>query len=120
MKVFVSLFVLSLIPSFATADETLDGQVLLSELNCVSCHSAENHQMPLAVKQAPRLGDVGQRITPNYLRRFLKDPQGVKAATTMPDLLHGLSPSKKQKDEPKFSHWKKYIYVTTISKLQYR
>jgi mono/diheme cytochrome c family protein len=59
------------------------GQLLLSELNCTSCHaSAESN----AKKQAPILDDVGGRIRPGYFKKFLNDPHGVKPGTTMPTL----------------------------------
>ncbi len=75
-----------------------DGLILLGELNCVACHAvdglapAEQHVggTPF-VKQAPRLGDVGARVTPQYLRAFLSQPHAVKPGTSMPDLLHDLT-----------------------------
>ena len=52
-----------------------DGQLLVQELNCAACHAGETDLLP---KQAPRLSDAGSRITPQYLRAFLADPQQVK------------------------------------------
>jgi mono/diheme cytochrome c family protein len=63
------------------------GQLLLSELNCVSCHTTADPS--LLRKQAPLLDHVGQRIRVGYLKKFLADPHGVKPGTTMPDLLAG-------------------------------
>ena len=68
-----------------------DGEMLLGELNCVGCHQAEGKvREALFVKQPPLLGHAGDRITPNYLRAFLDDPQSQKPGTQMPTPLHGL------------------------------
>lgn len=69
------------------------GSMLLGELNCVSCHRDEGKS--ISVKQAPNLAEVGSRITPQFLRSFLSDPQQAKAGTPMPDLLHGLEAKEK-------------------------
>lgn len=61
------------------------GPLLLSELNCTSCHAAENQ----AKKQAPVLDAVGTRVRVNHLQKFLADPQRVKPGTTMPNLFAG-------------------------------
>jgi cytochrome c5 len=67
-----------------------NGPLLLGELSCTACHTAEGAAERLFVKEAPRLGDVGARVTPDYLRAFLTAPQKVKPTTPMPDLLHAL------------------------------
>src|SRR5262249_3910825 len=66
------------------------GALLLGELNCTACHAAGDAAQRLFVKEAPRLGDVGARVTPTYVRAFLTAPQKVKPRTPMPDLLHAL------------------------------
>ncbi len=67
-----------------------EGEMLLGELNCVGCHKVSDQvKENLFVKQPPLLGDVGDRITPNYLRAFLEDPQSQKPGTGMPHVLHG-------------------------------
>lgn len=71
-----------------------DGPVLLGELNCVACHAAP-HSGQFLVKQSPILTAVGSRVTPQYLRAFLSDPQKVKAGTPMPDLLHAAGPKER-------------------------
>ncbi len=60
------------------------GQLLLGELNCVSCH--QTGEGGPARKQAPVLDGVGNRVRVGHLRRFLNDPQAVKPGTTMPHL----------------------------------
>ena len=73
------------------------GEILLSELNCLSCHQAsEAIQRRIGTKPAPDLSEVGSRITPSYLLEFLADPQAVKPGTTMPNIFHA---SEKQSKE---------------------
>lgn len=72
------------------------GERLLGELNCVACHSGDAAvNARLVSKQAPLLGDAGARMTPQFLRAFLNDPQREKPGTTMPDLLHGMDEKEK-------------------------
>jgi mono/diheme cytochrome c family protein len=70
------------------------GHILLSELNCVACHQAD--QWPLK-KQAPVLDGIGGRVRASYLQAFLADPQSAKPGTTMPNLLASL-PEQARKD----------------------
>lgn len=67
-----------------------NGRVLLGELGCTACHAPGTAANQLLPKQAPRLGDVGSRVYPDYLREFLADPAKAKPGTPMPDVLHGL------------------------------
>lgn len=72
------------------ADAIPGGFLLLGELNCTSCHRAnERSAAHLLRKQAPILDHVGTRVRPEFLRAFLAAPRVVKAGTTMPDVLAG-------------------------------
>src|SRR5437763_1832195 len=80
------------------SDAARGGQLLLGELNCISCHKAEgcganapNGPEAHPEKMAPILSDVGGRIKPAFLRKFLASPLAVKPGTTMPDLFAGLT-----------------------------
>jgi mono/diheme cytochrome c family protein len=67
------------------------GRLLLTELNCVSCHKAEgNVAKLLKPKQAPILDNVGTRVEVAWLQKFLASTHAEKAGTTMPDLFVGL------------------------------
>jgi len=66
------------------ADVAKGGQLLLGELNCVSCHQPGD--APLSRKQAPVLDNVAGRTRVSYLKKFLSDPQAIKPGTTMPNL----------------------------------
>lgn len=67
------------------------GRLLIGELNCIACHKTEE---PIgawvASKPAPVLDAVASRVQPDYLRRFLADPQAVDPGTTMPDVFAGV------------------------------
>ena len=63
------------------------GRLLLTELSCVACHSAAAE---LQSKRGPNLDGVGNRVSYDWLTRFLSDPADVSPGTTMPDLLTGL------------------------------
>src|SRR4051794_24234922 len=67
------------------ANPAIGGQLLLGELNCVSCHAAEGQ----AKKQAPILDAIGARAKISHLRKYISDPQAVKPGTTMPALFAG-------------------------------
>lgn len=83
-----------------------EGEMLLGELNCVGCHSAsEQARAALFVKQPPLLGDAGDRITPNYLRDFLDNPQAQKPGTGMPVPLHGLGKAERKESIEDLVHF---------------
>ena len=66
----------------------LGGQLLLGELNCISCHKPDtSHESFISRKQAPVLDHVADRVRISYVRKFLSDPQAVKPGTTMPKVL---------------------------------
>ncbi len=78
------------------ADSAQGGQLLLGELNCVSCHQTSDNAVWR--KPAPILDEVAGRVRVSHLKKFLADPQAVKPGTTMPNLFAG-DPDKAQKVE---------------------
>ena len=62
------------------------GEVLLGELRCLACHSRKGTPSPLE-RITPDLSEVGSRMAPNFLRRFIASPSESHPGTTMPDLL---------------------------------
>ena len=66
-------------------DTAQGGQLLLGELNCVSCHQSNS----VAKKPAPVLDAVGTRVKIGAMRKFLFDPAAAKPGTTMPNLFAG-------------------------------
>jgi cytochrome c2 len=77
-------------PSGAIVGAGDDGRLLLGELKCVACHRPTDSLASLIPKQAPILAEAGLRITPQYLRAMLANPQHSKPGTPMPDVLHHL------------------------------
>ena len=85
-------------------DPELKGQVLIEELNCAACHSADP-SLAGRSKKAPRLSDVGSRVNPAYLQAFIGDPHTVKPGTTMPDLLSQLGGEEKKQVAQSITHF---------------
>ncbi len=77
-------------------DPARGGQLLLGELNCVSCHQPADKVLPR--KEAPILDHVAGRVRVSYLRKFLNDPQAAKPGSPMPNLFVG-DPEREQKVE---------------------
>ena len=82
------------------------GQLLLGELNCTSCHQADKAlETYIQKKQAPVLDTVGSRVRPNYLLKFLADPQATKPGTTMPNVLAGLPEAERKEKVEAIVHF---------------
>lgn len=64
------------------------GRLLISELNCQSCHGVFQKEV-LPQRRAPILTNVGDRIRFEHLKAFIAKPQSVKPGTAMPHLLTG-------------------------------
>lgn len=64
------------------------GRLLISELNCQSCHGSGLKEI-LPRRKAPVLTGVASRVQFEYLKAFLADPQKSKPGTAMPHLLNG-------------------------------
>ncbi|MCB9869121.1 MAG: c-type cytochrome [Planctomycetes bacterium] len=61
------------------------GAVLLDELACTACHASPGAGQ--RVQRGPDLTEVGARVSPAWLRRFLTEPNRVKPGTTMPQCM---------------------------------
>jgi cytochrome c5 len=81
-----------------------DGLMLVRELNCVACHAAPDHPV-LSERPAPRLSNVGSRVSPDYLREFLSQPHIAKAGTPMPDALASLDVTQKSATVESLVHY---------------
>jgi len=63
------------------------GRVLLGELNCVACHAPDAESAALVTsRRAPLLEEIGRRASPQWLMKWIADPQGVKPGCGMPTL----------------------------------
>jgi cytochrome c553 len=83
------------------ADTAKGGRLLLSELNCTSCHASE----AVAAKAAPTLETVGARVRRGHLKDFIADPHGTKPGTTMPNLLAGLDAAERAEKAEALAHF---------------
>ena len=93
-----------------TVDEQARGEVLLGELNCLSCHAVSDPaRNPIAqritTKPAPDLSDIGQRVTPDWLASYLTNPHEQKRGATMPDLLHSFAPQEREEMVEQLTHF---------------
>jgi mono/diheme cytochrome c family protein len=63
----------------------VDGPGLYGQLFCASCHATQNSKGTLMGGDlAPELTRVGNKVNPNWLRRWLRSPQGYDSKTRMP------------------------------------
>lgn len=82
------------------------GRVLISELNCTSCHRADGAAArALSSKAAPLLDAVGSRVQVAWLREFLTSTHTTKPGTTMPDLFAGWSDAEREATVEKLTHF---------------
>ena len=71
-------FAALLAPAFVASAAIEPGEVTLGEMNCVACHSADGVVATrLASRQSPRLGADGVRISADWMRAFLLEPQQI-------------------------------------------
>lgn len=81
----------TVVPSGTTVGDALRGQVLIGELGCTACHAAgELVEARVHHRRAPDLTNVGARVRPDYLLRYLLDPQAEQPGTAMPHALAGI------------------------------
>ena len=82
------------------------GGLLIEELGCANCHTAwgpADGSIPRPT--APLLEEVGGRVEPGYLTRFIADPSGTRPGTRMPDLLSHLAPSQRVQVAQDLTHF---------------
>lgn len=59
------------------------GAILYSELGCANCHGDSPIDLP---RSGPVLDGIGKRVQPEWVSRYLADPQAIKSGTAMPAL----------------------------------
>lgn len=80
------------------------GDLLIADLRCAACHDGIQRSS-LPEKTAPDLTDVGSRISPEYLRRFIASPLSTHPETTMPDVLGSRSVAERDKIAEALAHF---------------
>lgn len=80
------------------------GELLMGELRCIACHTRKGAPVPLD-RMAPDLSDVGARMAPDFLRRFIASPSASHAGTAMPDLLTAETEDQRNKIADAITHF---------------
>jgi len=79
-----------IVPGFERSDapeSAESGRLLLGELGCVACHKPDAAAAEqLSLKKAPLLAEAGSRLSVDWIRAFVADPQKTKPGATMPRL----------------------------------
>jgi mono/diheme cytochrome c family protein len=86
-------------------DQQLVGELLLGELRCSACHGPSLASALIETPLAPDLSEVGSRVSPEYLLRFLSDPSGVQHGSKMPQLLPSASPAQRAQLAEDLTHY---------------
>ena len=73
--------------------DEMRGLVLLRKYNCASCHASSTQLAKSSKSAAPNLKWSANKLNPQYLTKFVADPESVKAGSTMPHMLGHLPPS---------------------------
>jgi mono/diheme cytochrome c family protein len=82
------------------------GRLLIGELNCTRCHKADaSLQAHLINKEPPILDQVGSRVRPEYLRKYLTDPDWAKSGALMPNVLRGMPNEQKKQTVEALVHF---------------
>lgn len=81
------------------------GLVLVDELGCLACHQDDPPASWDPAPRGPDLAEVGSRVRPDYLLRFLGDPRGVEPGTAMPDLLRDRTPAARAEAATALAHY---------------
>jgi cytochrome c2 len=82
--------VLGVLLAIARAHSSPDGETLIEQRNCTACHAASEKQAAWILPQAaPKLNDIGNRVSADWLRHFLTAPHEAMPGAAMPDVLHG-------------------------------
>jgi len=105
-SVFLAITILNLGVSLNVRAGVDMGEIHFAEMNCVACHSTSPTIVErLASRKSPVLGSKGSQLSPTWVRDFLLDPQKEKPGSLMPDMLHGLSASKRNEVAEALTHY---------------
>lgn len=91
-------------PGYHPLTQSEVGSVLIAELRCAACHSGLARGA-VPEKSAPDLAEVGSRISPEFMLRFLTSPQVAHPGTTMPDVLASRPESERQAIAESLTHF---------------
>jgi cytochrome c2 len=92
----------------AAGDHDADalGELLLGELNCLSCHRLQaGPPERVSTKSAPDLRRIGRRAAPAWIRSFIEAPHRTKPGTTMPSALAGFDAAERERLAEDLTHF---------------
>ncbi len=93
-------------PNDTPAAQIAGGEVLINELNCIACHTADKEQRQrFESYSAPVLFTAHNPAPAGWLKRWLSAPHNLKRGTIMPDLLHGLNQNDKAHTVESLRHY---------------
>lgn len=78
----------------ATGLRVREGRALFADLHCIRCHTDatlldQKDGMPELAKDAPNLDEIGSRLNPAWMARWISNPKAMRPDTSMPNLFHG-------------------------------
>ena len=89
--------------------EHVTAAALFDRLNCRACHNDRRWQQVTAgsvsADRAPLLLDVRARLRPEYLLRYLQDPQAAKPGSRMPHVLQSVPELKREQVARELTHF---------------
>lgn len=90
-------------PVLAKATELRRGRELVAALKCTKCHAPSTPldattAMPELSYEAPSLLDIGTRLEPGWIARWLEDPKALRPSARMPKLLGAANPAGDARD----------------------
>jgi len=72
------------------------GRMVFAEQNCAKCHAPESgfgtSPMPEVVEIAPVLAGIGDRVSEEWLRKWIADPTALQPNTRMPHMVDPATP----------------------------
>lgn len=80
------------------------GNLLIGELRCLACHTRSD-SAPVLDRAAPDLTDVGSRVSPEFLQKFIANPSSAHAGTTMPNVFASETAERRDKIAESISHF---------------
>ena len=63
------------------------GRAMLGAMGCANCHTLGDKSASIVSRKGPLLGDISRRATADWLLRWIANPQAVKPASHMPNLI---------------------------------
>lgn len=70
-------------PNYSTSPKAIAaGEETVKSVGCIACHAVDG----LGSDFAPNLDDVGNKLTPNFLRQWVDNPKSYDPDTVMPDM----------------------------------